>query len=208
MNRPPARVVLIDDHPVVREGLAAMITLNPQFTVVAQSSTRLAARPLWSKPSPDLVLTDFYLGDGTALDIVSDMHAAGVKVPTLVLSISGSDQNVFRALQSGIAGYILKSSTAEELFEAMNAVLNGFGWIGNDLRDGIIRHSAQPSVTDREREVLGLLATGCSNDEIAKRLTISITTAKTHVAHCLQKLAAKNRLDAVAKARCKGILPP
>lgn len=202
----PCRVVLIEDHEIIREGLASVVALNPGFTVVGQARGAREGLEVVRRETPDLVLCDYYLPDGTALDVLRTIAAAGAAARTLILSISGSDENVFRALQAGAAGYILKSTGLEELFRAMSAVAAGHGWMGDDLDQAFIRHSSRPALTQRESDVLRLLDRGQSNEEVAQALAISVCTVKSHVASIMQKLGAHNRTDAAARARRMGLI--
>ena len=206
MSAQPLRMLLVDDHVVVREGFVALLSLDPGLQVVGQAGSCAEALAIFDECAPDIVVLDFFLPDGSGTDIIEHLAKRAHRVPMLVLSSFGQDQHVFRALQSGAAGYVLKSATAEELFSAIRTVAAGGNWVSGDLREAVVRQARAPTLTEREHGVLVLMAQGCSNVDIARRLSISLSTVKTHVYNSMQKLGAQNRTDAVSRARQQGIL--
>lgn len=200
----PIRMLLVDDHIVVREGFAALMSLDPRLQVLGQAGNCADALTQFDRCAPDIVVLDYFLPDGDGTDVIAVLAQRARPVPVLVLSSFGQDKNVFNALQSGAAGYVLKSATAEELFSAIRTVARGGNWVSGDLREAIVRHAAQPNLTEREQGVLALMAAGHSNVAIAKLLGISLATVKTHAYNVMQKLGARNRTDAVWRARQQG----
>jgi|CXWL01.1.fsa_nt_gi DNA-binding NarL/FixJ family response regulator len=207
MSEAIIRVVLVDDHRVVREGFAALIALEQDLVVVGQAGSCVQARELVADLKPDLVLLDVVLADGDGIACIRDFTRGPTPSAVLMLSSFASEENVFRALQCGALGYVLKTTDADEVLTAIRAVAHGSRWLSSELAATLSRRDGKSPLSDREREVLRMVANGLSNEALALALNITVSTAKTHIYRIMQKLGAKNRTDAVAKARSTGIVP-
>jgi DNA-binding NarL/FixJ family response regulator len=214
------RILLVDDHAVVREGLRAFLSLQPGFEIVGEAADGQEAIERASELDPDVILMDLVM---PRLDGVSAMRelrrqagrGAGAKV--IVLTSFLDDERLLPALEAGAAGYLLKNSQPTELARAVRAARAGEAIIDptaaarlvNVLSDGERRAGATPfeQLTDREREVLVLIAGGRSNKRIALELGISEKTVKTHVGHVLAKLGVTDRTQAAVLAVQHGLVP-
>lgn len=206
MPAKPLRILLVDDHKVVREGFAVLMGLEQDLLVVGQAGTCAEARRFAARNDLDVVVLDLSLADGSGLDCIADFAAHPHPVAVLVLSSFGSDDTVFRALQAGARGYVLKSCDANEIFTAVRAVARGDIWISPVPLAVKAFQVDKASLTDRERSVLRLVAAGNSNEEVATALELTQSTVKTHIYNIMRKLSAKNRTEAVARARQSGML--
>lgn len=206
MNTRPLRILLVDDHKVVREGFAVLMGLEHDLHVIGQAGTCAEARMFAARNDLDVVVLDLSLADGSGLDCIADFAAQPHPIAVLVLSSFGSDDTVFRALQAGAKGYVLKSCDANEIFAAVRAVARGDAWISPAPLAVMAFQANKASLTDRERSVLRLVAAGHSNEDVAAALELTQNTVKTHIYNIMRKLSAKNRTEAVARARQSGLL--
>jgi two-component system, NarL family, response regulator len=202
----PIRILIADDHPVVCEGLAALINRTPGMTVVGEAHTGHEAVTLFQQSAPDLVLMDLRMPE---LDGVGAIRAIRSLSPTtrfLVLTTYDGDEDIYRALHAGAQGYMLKDAPRQELLAAMRAIHRGETSISPAMTGKLaayIRHSA---LSPRETEVLRLLAAGQSNKEIGTALSITEGTVKLHVNNLFAKLAVSSRTEAVHVALRRGLL--
>lgn len=204
------RVLLADDHHVVREAIATMIGLEPNLQVVGQAGTHQEVIDLNSCHQPQVVLLDFQFVEGPSLPLIPRLLSAGHRPKVLMLSSFAASANVFAALDAGASGYLLKSSKAAEVIAAIRKVSAGGVVIAAEhvtrpAAIGPYRHAANP-LTLRETHILKLIARGFSNDDIARQLMVTLGTVKTHVHHLLEKLEARNRTEALMVARQRGYL--
>jgi DNA-binding NarL/FixJ family response regulator len=215
------RVLLADDQTLIRSGFRVLVSSAPDLEVVAEASTGREAVDLARASRADLVLMDIRMPelDGLAAtrEIMADESLAGVKV--LILTTFEVDQYVFEALRAGASGFLGKSVEADELIDAIRVVARGDALLSPKAVRGLIdRFLAQPELhqaavperlevlTEREREVVGLVATGLSNDELAEKLFVSPLTAKTHVNRAMMKLGARDRAQLVVIAYQTGLV--
>lgn len=204
------RVLLADDHHVVREAIATMIGLEPNLLVVGQAGTHQEVIDLNACHRPQVVLLDFQFVEGPSLALIPRLLSAGHGPKVLMLSSFAASANVFAALDAGASGYLLKSSKAVEVIAAIRKVSAGgvvmtAEHVGRPAAVGSCRHAANP-LTLRETHILKLIARGFSNDDIARQLMVTLGTVKTHVHHLLEKLEARNRTEALMVARQRGYL--
>ena len=199
------RALLVDDHPVVREGLRSMLTCD-EVTVVAEAGTGGDALRLAAETKPDVVLLDMQLPDMEGLAVLRALEASHRRAAVLVLSMHDDPALVRRALDAGAAGYVLKGITRRDLLDAMRAACDG----ATVLDPALAPPARSPLVVDPltavERQVLGLMADGLTNREIADRMRWSVASAKKYVQRVLEKLSATDRTQAVASALRLGLL--
>lgn len=202
------RLMLVDDHPVMRAGLAALLSRQPDFQVVAEADDGEAAIALWPRHRPDVVLLDIAMRGLDGIETVRRLRAAAPEARVLMFTSSDAPEDMARSLQAGAAGYLTKRVRYETLVAALHDVHAG----GRPL-DPLVRvlpagAGAAAHLTARELEVLGLLREGLTNTEIGRRCGTSPSTAKFHIAAILEKLAVIDRTQAVARAYDLGIFKP
>jgi len=207
----PIRILLADDHPVVRDGLAAMLSTQPDFAVVGEAGTGAEAVELAARLRPDVVLMDLEMPDLDGIEAIRRLRATDLPViQVVVLTAFDTDERILGALQAGAQGYLLKGAPRVEIFAAIRTVSAGGALIPPVVASKLLRQvraAEHPdALTAREKEVLGLVAAGLANQEIAARLSISERTVKFHVSSVLGKLGAKNRTQAVRLARERGLI--
>ncbi|WP_424889712.1 response regulator [Streptomyces sp. XH2] len=213
----PIRILLCDDHAVVRAGLLALLSSAPGIEVVGEAGGGEEAVVLAARLSPDVVLMDLQLGPGmdgieATRRIVAEA-AAGTERGSphvLVLTTYDTDADITRAIDAGATGYLLKAERPEELFSAIRAAAEGRTTLSPPVASRVmarVRGAGRPALTDRERDILGQLARGLGNREIARALFISEATVKTHLGRIYDKLGVDTRSGAVAVAKEQRLLP-
>ena len=218
----PLKIVVADDHPVVRSGFAALLGTQPDFTVVATASDGEEAIRLCRELRPDVVLMDIRMPGVDGIEATRQLTAAGRDQPRiLILTTFDLDEYVYDALRAGASGFLLKDVTAERLFDAVRVIAAGEALLAPTITRRLIGEFAQlkprqqapvadslPELTWRETEVLRLLAEGLSNPEIAQRLVVTEETVKSHVSRILSKLGLRDRTQAVIAAYERGLVIP
>ncbi|WP_420113767.1 response regulator [Pseudactinotalea sp.] len=203
-------VVLADDHPVVRAGLSALIQAQDDMQVVAEMDTAEELVRWCATHTADVVLLDLRFGAGrlSGADAARTLVASGGPA-VLVITTYGSDADILAAIEAGATGYLLKDAPTDELMRAVRAAAAGQTALGPAIQQRLLGRVRAPSLapTERELDVLRLVAAGRSNEEIARELFVSRATVKTHLAHLYDKLGVQSRTAAVAAARDRGILP-
>lgn len=193
------KIAIVDDHPIVREGLAAALANRADFAIVAQFAS--AEELLASRVIADVVLLDLELPGMSGVDAVSKVSA-----PVLVLTAYANDEQIDAVLRAGARGYLLKGAALAEIEHAIRVIARGGRYIDPRVSSRLVALSTAPRLSPREREVLKLIAAGRSNKEIASELGVTERTAKFHVTAILTKLGADNRAAAVTIGVEKGIL--
>ncbi|MGJ6979716.1 response regulator transcription factor [Aestuariimicrobium soli] len=203
----PVRVLLVDDHPVVRQGLTALLEGEPDLTVVSQAATLDEAVAALEQTEPDVVVTDLRLGESSGDGVDLAARIAG-RVPVLVLTTYDHDRDIVRAVEAGAAGYLLKDALPDEIIAAVRAAAAGADVFSDDQTRRVTASMLvpRPELSDREQAVLRLVAAGSSNRQIAKQLFVTEATVKTHLVRAFAKLGADSRTGAVARARKLGLL--
>lgn len=203
------RILIADDHPVVRSGLEGMLSKQADFEVVGEAENGQAAVTLADDLRPHVVLMDLRMPE---MDGVAATREIGSRVPeanVLVLTTYDSDADILRAVEAGATGYLLKDSPREELYEAVRAAASGRALLAPAVAQRLMSHIQTPSrqaLSTREVEVLALVRSGLSNKEIAQSLHLSKATIKTHLIHIYGKLGVDDRTSAVNVALERGIL--
>ncbi|HVR38412.1 MAG TPA: response regulator transcription factor [Thermoanaerobaculia bacterium] len=197
------RIIVVDDHPVVREGLVAALEGKPGLDVVGTFAS--AEEAIASSREHDVVLLDLELPGMSGIDAIPQLRA---RAAVLVLTAYANDEQIDRALRSGARGYLLKGSPLDDIERAIHAVARGDTWLDPRVASRVVALSsgAVPRLSAREREVLALVARGRSNKEIASALRITERTVKFHVTAIFNKLGADNRAQAVAIASERGLV--
>ncbi|MFD7321904.1 response regulator [Streptomyces sp. NPDC059875] len=205
------RILLCDDHAVVRAGLLALLGSAPDIEVVGEAGSGEEAVAMAAKLRPDVVLMDLQLGPGIdGVEATRRIAGAGSGVHVLVLTTYDTDADVTRAIEAGATGYLLKAERPEELFAAIHSAAQGRTTLSPPVASRVMdrmRGAAGPTLTDRERDILGQLAHGLANREIARALFISEATVKTHLGRIYAKLGVDTRAGAVAVAKEQRLLP-
>jgi two-component system invasion response regulator UvrY len=199
-----ARVLLVEDHPIFRRGLKEILSGKPQFTAVGEAEDAVKALRLLRKERWDAVVLDVNLPGKSGLELLKELKAADSKVPVLVLSVYPEEQYAVRMLKAGASGYLTKSRTPEELIGALTKLLQGKKYFSESLVEKVISDfeagddgPAHKALSDREFEVLRLIASGKLPREISLQLHISTRTVNTYRARLLQKLHLKNNAELV-----------
>ncbi|MGK3949317.1 response regulator transcription factor [Microbacterium sp. K2] len=205
------RLVIADDHPIVRAGLTALFSLEADLEVVAEAGTPEEAVACAERENPDVVLMDLQFGSqspSTGVDATRRIRALEAPPYVLVLTNYDSDADILGAVEAGASGYLLKDAPPHELTAAVRAAAAGESALAPVIASRLLDRMRAPrvSLSSREIEVLELVAAGRSNSEVAEQLFVSETTVKSHLAHIFSKLDVSSRTAAVSEARRKGIL--
>lgn len=196
------RVLLVDDHPVVRAGLSAVLNTGDDIDVVAQAGTGREALEVLASTQVDVVVSDIQMPQMDGVELTAELGKISGP-PVLILTTFDTENLIVAAMNAGAQGYLLKDAPPEELARAVRAVNEGRPVMSDQVTVALTRRLTQPrtSLSARELEILEAVATGHTNKEIAQELFISQATVKTHLVHIFDKLGVDNRTSAVAKAR-------
>lgn len=204
------KVLLVDDHPVVREGLRGMIDAEADLVVVGEAGSGAEAVVMAESLRPDVILMDLRMPDVDGVTATERILAALPGTRIVVVTTYESDTDILRAVEAGAAGYLLKDATRSELAEAVRDAARGKTVLAPTVADRLVRFVRQPvsaALSVREVQVLGLVATGMTNAEIGRALHISEATVKTHLLRTFTKLGVSDRTAAVTTAMSMGLLP-
>lgn len=207
MNEEPLiRVLCVDDHPLMQEGIAAVVNGQPDMAMVSQASTGMEGVKRYHEDRPDVVLMDLRMPDISGIDALIAIRAHDPRARVLMLTTFEGDVDVQRSLEAGASGYLLKSMTPDEITGAIRTVHAGRKRIPPGIAAQVAEHLGEESLTGREVEVLRLVAEGNRNQDIAERLRISVETVKVHIKHSMEKLGARDRTQAITIAVRRGFL--
>ncbi len=202
----PAKVLIVDDHALVREGLQAVLGAHPRFAVVGAAETAEEALAICAREPPDVVVLDVRLPGTSGLAVLKELRRAHPATKVLMLSSHDGDEMIYQALAGGASGYVLKQSPSRALIEAIDVALQGGRAASGRVAERLTERLGSVPLSDREIEVLRRVAHGESNLEIGETLGISFNTVKTHVNNILAKLDATDRTEAVTIALQRGII--
>ncbi|HMG32952.1 MAG TPA: response regulator transcription factor [Blastocatellia bacterium] len=205
-NQASIRVFSVDDHPLLREGLAAIVNNQPDMELVAHASTGREAIQAFKQHQPDITLLDLRLPDMSGIDALIAIRAEFPEARIIMLTTFEGDVDISRALAAGARGYMLKNMPPKELVEAIRQVHSGKRRIPPQVASHLAEFFGGDSLTEREIEVLRHIAEGNRNRDIAERLFISEETVKVHIKHIMEKLGATDRTQAVAIGLRRGII--
>jgi two-component system, NarL family, response regulator len=202
----PIRIVVADDHPVVRQGLAAIIESQPDMTVVAAAADGEEAVRAFREHRPDVALVDLIMPGLDGAEATSAIRREFPDANVVVLTTYAGDEDIYRTLQAGARAYVLKDAPSDELLEVIRSAGAGRRHIAPEIAAKLAERLSGTELTDRERDVLRLMAGGASNEEIGRALFISVGTVKYHVNHILGKLGVEDRTQAVIAAIRRGLV--
>ncbi|GAA2987415.1 response regulator transcription factor [Kitasatospora sp. NPDC006786] len=205
------RLLIADDHPVVRAGLRAVLECEPDFAIVAEAATAERAVELAAEPGVDVVLMDLQFGPGSAMNGAQATAAITARAGAprvLVVTTYDTDADTLPALEAGATGYLLKDAPPEELAQAVRAAAAGRSALAPSVADRLLERMRTPAaaLSARETEVLGLVADGLTNQQVSQRLHLSQATVKSHLVHIYTKLGVDSRTAAVREARRRGLI--
>ena len=204
-------VLIVDDHELLRAGLRSRLEREPGIAVVGEADTAERAVLMARKLQPDLIVLDLLLPRKSGDDVIPDLANVAPQARVLVVSSQAAPSSVRRALSAGAAGYLPKRSSDRELVAAIRLVADGAGYVDPELGAKLVNHNGSAALeplSERERDILHLLALGYTNQEIGKKLFISVRTVDTHRAHIMRKLQLETRAELVMFALANGVIGP
>ncbi len=202
----PIRILVVDDHNVVRQGIVSLITSVPDMTVIAEGSDGRQAVALFREHRPDVTIMDLRLPVMTGVEAITEIRREFPTARIIVLTTFDGDEDIYRALQGGARGYLLKDMFGDDLMDAIRAVHAGRSRIPAAIAQRLADRMGGPDLTPREMDVLKLIVGGRSNKEIGRELFISEATVKTHINSLLGKLGVTDRTQAATTALQRGIV--
>lgn len=200
------RVLIVDDHSIVRQGLATIINRDPEMTVIAQAEDGQQAIDLFREHQPDVTLMDLRMPQMGGVEAITAICAEFKPARIMVLTTYDSDEDIYRGLQAGAQGFLLKDAKPNELLNAIRTIDRGQKYIPPDVGAKLAQRLSNPELSERELEVLRLMAQGMSNLEIGAALNIGESTVKSHVNRILSKLGVSDRTQAVIVSVKRGIV--
>jgi two-component system, NarL family, response regulator len=205
-NQQPIRIFIVDDHPVVLAGLTSMLGTQTGIEVVGSASSGEETLELLPARSAQLLLLDLRMPGMSGLDTLHALRRSGIGIRTIVLTSYAMDEDIYRAVQAGAQGYLLKDAPQAEMLEAIRSVHSGRRYFPQAIADRLAERMLRSSLTEREIEVLQMLARGLTNKEIGRALSISGNTVRNHVNSIIEKLEVSDRTEAATVAIHRGII--
>lgn len=202
----PIRVLIADDHPIVREGLRSLVTLDPGMEVVGEAADGRETIELGTRLRPDVALVDLRMPSVDGAEALAALRERAPEVRGIVLTTFSGDEDVVRAFRAGARAYLLKDASREELLACIRAVYEGRSWMSSVAVEGLAARLDADELTPRERDVLRLMVAGRGNKEIAATLRVAEGTVKAHVNRILSKLRVTTRTEAVTEALRRGLV--
>ncbi|MFP5227879.1 MAG: response regulator [Acidobacteriota bacterium] len=209
MNKPDRRVtriLIVDDHPVIQAGLMSMLSTHPEVRVMGSASSGEEALARMNEDMPDIVLLDLRMPGMTGIDVLHAMREKKLGARAIVLTSFETDENIYRAIQVGAQGYLLKDTSEREMLQAIAIVHAGRKYIPAQIAARLAERMMRSNLTTRELEILNMLAKGLTNKQIGRVLRISDNTVRNHVNSILDKMEVSDRTEAVAVAIQQGII--
>ncbi len=200
------RVMLVDDHLVVRKGLASLLEDEDDLTVVAEAGSGAEAIAQYSATKPDIAVLDLRLPDMSGIEVARALKELNADAKLMILSSFRQEEDVHRAFEAGVLGYLSKDASSPELLEAIREVAEGRRWVPARVSQLLAKHASENHLSKRETEILALIANGMANKEIGAHLNLAENTIKNHVKSILAKLGARDRTHAVTEGLKRGIL--
>ncbi len=200
------RVLIVDDHSIVRQGLTTIINRDPEMTVIAQAEDGQQAIALFREYQPDVTLMDLRMPQMAGVEAITAICAEFIAARIVVLTTYDGDEDIYRGLQAGAKGYLLKDAKPNELLSAIRTIHRGQQYIPPEVGAKLVQRMSNPELSERELDVLRLMAQGMSNLEISTTLSIGESTVKSHVNRILSKLGVSDRTQAVIIAVKRGIV--
>lgn len=202
----PIRILVADDHPILREGVAAIIALQKDMDLAGEAATGVQAVELYETLRPDVVLMDLRMPEITGVEAIEKIRAMHPEARVIVLTTYSGDAKALEAMRAGAAGFLLKSSLRRELLDAIRAVHRGQRHLHPDVAQDIALHAIEESLTTREIEVLQMIAGGHSNKQVAWKLGVAEETIKSNIKSIFAKLRVNDRTHAVTTAAKRGLI--
>jgi two-component system NarL family response regulator len=200
------RILIIDDHPVVRVGLTSMFATQVQLHVVGAASSGTEAIALVRETRPDVLLLDLRMPGMSGVELLQALKREGLTTRAIILTSFSTDEDVYRAVQAGAQGYVLKDTSLREMVEAIHAVHGGRRYIPREIAARLAERMMRTELTSRELEILKMLARGPTNKQIASALSISENTVRNHVNSIIEKLEVSDRTEAATSAIQRGLI--
>ena len=206
MKKEKIRIMVADDHPIVRDGIVSLVAAEKDLQLVAQAADGVKALELLKKHLPDVLLLDLRMPGGDGLEVIEQIQKLRLPTRVIVLTTFENEQDIHRALKAGARGYLLKDTPRPELLDAIRRVHRGETCIPPRISQKLVEKMNRPELTEREGEILSFIAEGDSNKTIGDKLGITEGTVKTHVKGLLKKLAVPGRTAAVKEAVHQGLI--
>jgi two-component system NarL family response regulator len=200
------RILIVDDHPVVQAGLASMLATHKDIEVIGSASSGEEALAIAQQDMPDIILLDLRMPGMSGIDTLRALKAAQTTARTIILTSFETDENIYRAIQAGAQGYLLKDTSQNQMLEAIATVHGGKRYIPRQIAARLAERMLRSDLTARELEILEMLAKGLTNKQIGNALAISENTVRNHVNSIMEKLEVSDRTEAVAVAIQQGII--
>jgi DNA-binding NarL/FixJ family response regulator len=202
----PVSVFIVDDHPVVREGLRSMISVEPDMRVIGEAASGGDAVEAYFKLRPAVIVLDLLLPDMSGIDVIREVCKKSSDAQIIVLTSVAGDEDIYRAIEAGARGFLFKDMVRRDLIDAIRAVYRGRRFTSAQVGLRLAEHLPRTELSSREIEVLELIAAGMRNKEIAFKLSLSEATVNAHIKHILEKLNATDRTHAVTTALRRGLI--
>lgn len=200
------RILLADDHPPLRAGLSSILNAQPGMHVVAEAGSGRETLEKSASTRPDLLIVDLRMPDGDGIETIRSLRQATPEIKVLVLTTYDNEEDIFKALEAGARGYILKDTTSDEIIRAVREIHAGGRFLPPAIASRLADRMIRPSLTPRELDVLRLVSRGRSNKEIASAMFITEETVKSHMKGLFHKLGVHDRAEAVSTALQRGLL--
>jgi DNA-binding NarL/FixJ family response regulator len=200
------RILIVDDHPMVREGLAAVINHDPNLEVVGEAPNGREAVKAFQRLEPDVTLMDLRMPVMDGADAITLIRKESPTAAVIILTTFDGDEDIYRGIRAGARGYLLKDTGRREILEAIRSVHEGKSWIPPEIAAKLAERLSGTELTPREVEILGLIASGKTNKEIAAQISTTEGTVKIHVTHIFRKLGVKDRTQATTLAVKRGLV--